>query len=168
MSDATPSPPSGSPPLILVAEDDHHHRFVLRRVFAAVGMEAELRFVSNGRELLGTLERCRSEPSDANPWPHLVLLDLHMPGMGGIETLEAMRADRTLRVLPVIVFSSSDHPHHIDQAYASGANAYLVKVGDFRELVRHLRGLSAFWLHAARLPRVPGGAHPRVPDNASP
>jgi two-component system response regulator len=93
----------------------------------------------------------------------LVLLDLHMPEMGGIETLNAMRADRALRALPVIVFSSSERPHHVDQAYASGANAYLVKAGDFGELVRHLRGMTAFWLQAARLPGVP----PAVPGDVS-
>jgi DNA-binding NarL/FixJ family response regulator len=78
-----------------------------------------------------------------------------------------MRADRSLRVLPVIVFSSSDQPRHVDQAYASGANAYLVKAGDFRELVRHLRGMSAFWLQAARLPRSPGPSQ-GGPDITSP
>ena len=60
-----------------------------------------------------------------------------------------------LRSVPAIVFSSSDQQHHVEQAYASGANAYLVKVGDFKELVQHLRGLVSFWLKVAKLPRPP-------------
>jgi two-component system, response regulator len=166
VSDAILSPSPVRRPLILAAENDPSHRFVTRRLFAAVGVEADLHFVSNGRELLDYLERCKAEPSDAHPWPHFVLLDLHMPEMGGIEALKAMRADGSLRVLPVIVFSSSDQPRHVDQAYASGANAYLVKAGNFRELVRHLRGMSTFWLEAARLPRVPGPSR-RAPDKTS-
>ena len=92
-----------------------------------------------------------------------------MPKMGGIDTLKAIRADRSLRALPAIIFSSSDQPHHIDQAYASGANAYLVKVGDFKELVRHLRGLVAFWLQSARLPGASGIYHsgPRLSGTLS-
>ena len=162
-------------PLILVAEDDPSHRFVLGRVFAAIGADARLQFVANGRELLDYLDGCRPAQGTAqgstqgtaqqiavaspNQWPHFVLLDLHMPKMGGIDTLKAIRADRSLRALPAIIFSSSDQPHHIDQAYASGANAYLVKVGDFKELVRHLRGLVAFWLQSARLPGASGIYH---------
>ena len=141
-------------PTILVAEDDELHRFVLRRVFRTAGLEADLRFVGDGQELLDYLERREPHADEqAAPWPDLVLVDLHMPRLGGIEALRAMRASPALHGVPTIVFSSSDQPHHIDAAYASGANAYLVKVGDFDELVGHLRGLVTFWLKSARLPR---------------
>ncbi len=153
------------PPVILVAEDDELHRFVLRRVFRTAGLDAELRFVGDGQELLDYLER-RDPHADeqASPWPDLVLVDLHMPRLGGIEALQAIRASPALHTVPAIVFSSSDQPHHIDRAYASGANAYLVKVGDFDELVSHLRGLVGFWLKAARLPRrMPTDIHGWLP-----
>ena len=141
-------------PTILVAEDDEAHRFVLRRVFRTAGFEADLRFVGDGQELLDYLHRrVPHDDEQASPWPDLVLVDLHMPRLGGIEALQAIRGSPALRTVPAIVFSSSDQPHHIDRAYASGANAYLVKVGDFDELVSHLRGLVSFWLKAARLPR---------------
>lgn len=145
-------------PTILVAEDNELHRFVLRRVFRTAGLDAELRFVGDGRELLDYLERREPHADEqASPWPDLVLVDLHMPRLGGIEALRAIRASPVLHAVPTIVFSSSDQPHHIDDAYASGANAYLVKVGDFDELVSHLRGLVSFWLKSARLPRRPPG-----------
>ncbi len=141
-------------PTILVAEDDEAHRFVLRRVFRTAGFEADLRFVGDGQELLDYLHRRGlHDDEQASPWPDLVLVDLHMPRLGGLEALQAIRGSPALRTVPAIVFSSSDQPHHIDNAYASGANAYLVKVGDFDELVSHLRGLVSFWLKAARLPR---------------
>ena len=146
----------GRHPIILVAENEPHHRFVLRRVFRTVELDVDLRFVNDGIELLAYLEQAGefAKPAAA-PWPDLVLMDLHMPRLDGIGALQAMRARRRLRTIPTIMFSSSNQPHHIDDAYASGANAYLVKVGDFRELVAHLRGMIAFWLKAARLPRPP-------------
>ncbi len=159
--------PEGSArlPTILVAEDDELHRFVLRRVFRTAGLDAELRFVGDGQELLDYLERREPHADEqASPWPDLVLVDLHMPRLGGIEALRAIRASPALHAVPTIVFSSSDQPHHIDRAYASGANAYLVKVGDFDELVGHLRGLVGFWLKAARLPRrLPTDIHGWLP-----
>ncbi len=153
---AADGPSRGRHPVILVAENEPHHRFVLRRVFRTVALDVELRFVSDGIELLDYLERAGefARPAAA-PWPDLVLMDLHMPRLDGIGALQTMRARRRLRTIPTIMFSSSNQPHHIDDAYASGANAYLVKVGDFQELVVHLRGMIAFWLKAARLPRPP-------------
>ncbi len=152
-------------PTVLVAEDDEAHRFVLRRVFRTAGFEVDLRFVGDGQELLDYLHRRPPHDDEqGSPWPDLVLVDLHMPRLGGLEALQALRASPALRTVPAIVFSSSDQPHHVDSAYASGANAYLVKVGDFDELVSHLRGLVSFWLKAARLPRrvqAQGGSWPQ-------
>lgn len=143
-------------PVILVAEDDQQHRFVLKRVFKAIDIEARLQFVNDGQDLIDYLEQAgRHATADAAPWPDLVLIDLHMPRLDGLGALQIMRARRHMRTVPTIVFSTSDKPHHIDSAYALGANAYLVKVADFKELVSHLRGMVAFWLRAARLPRKP-------------
>lgn len=143
-------------PVILVAEDDQQHRFVLKRVFKAIDIEAQLQFVNDGQDLLDYLELAgRHAEEGVAPWPDLVLIDLHMPRLDGLTALQIMRARHHMRTVPTIVFSTSDTPQHIDSAYASGANAYLVKVADFKELVSHLRGMVAFWLRAARLPRKP-------------
>ena len=163
MSNASPGGTGGlsaGGPTILVAENDEQHRFVLRRVFRAIGMGVELRFVNDGQALLDYLERAAGPVDPDTPWPQLVLVDLHMPRLDGIGALQAMRMRDRLRAMPTIVFSSSDQPHHVDQAYASGANAYLVKVGDFNQLVAHLRGMIGFWLEAARLPRRPNEMRP--------
>jgi len=139
-------------PVVLVAEDDADHRFVLQRLFSVLRVDVDLRFVTNGIEMLGYLRDCRLRPEGAAGWPRFILLDLHMPQMDGLEALRQMRADHALRSMPAVVFSSSNEPAQIERAYAAGANAYLVKVGDFRRLVSDLRGLAAFWLEAARVP----------------
>ena len=170
---STTTTTAGGGPTILVAENDEQHRFVLRRVFRAIAMGVELRFVNDGQALLDYLEQAADPDAPLEtPWPQLVLIDLHMPRLDGIGALQAMRMRDRLRAVPTIVFSSSDQPHHVDQAYASGANAYLVKVGDFNQLVTHLRGMIGFWLEAARLPRRPDemkpGTRPGFPGEADP
>ncbi|MGI4796363.1 MAG: response regulator [Janthinobacterium lividum] len=141
-------------PTVLVAENEEPHRFVLKRVFRRLGIEVRLQFVEDGQQLLDYLTRSGIyADTEKSPWPDLVLIDLHMPRLGGIEALEVMHASAALCIVPTIVFSSSNSPHHIDQAYASGANAYLVKAGDFNELATHLRAMMTFWLQVARLPR---------------
>jgi len=157
-----------APPLILVAENEENHRFILRRVFRTVGFDVRLHFVDDGQEMLDYLERTGAYTThEAAPWPDLVMVDLHMPRLDGLGALRAMRRSERLRMLPVIIFSSSDQPHHVDQAYASGANAYLVKVGDFDRLVSHLRGMLEFWLQTARLPRPPEGRLDTMPEQLS-
>ncbi|MGI4796697.1 MAG: response regulator [Janthinobacterium lividum] len=146
-------------PNLLIAENEEPHRFVLKRVFRRIGINVQLQFVDNGQQLLDYLTHSRiCVDAKTSPWPDLILLDLHMPRLGGIEVLNAMRASETFRSIPTIVFSSSDSPHHVSEAYASGANAYLVKVGDFDELVTHLQGMIVFWLQVSRLPSPPASA----------
>ncbi|MGI4796808.1 MAG: response regulator [Janthinobacterium lividum] len=146
-------------PVLLIAENEEPHRFVLKRVFRHLGSNVQLQFVDNGQQLLDYLTHSRiCADAKISPWPDLILLDLHMPQLGGIEVLNIMRGSKTFRPIPTIVFSSSDSPHHISEAYASGANAYLVKVGDFKELVTNLRRMTAFWLQVSRLPSPPAAA----------
>lgn len=157
---------SNGVPTLLVAENEEPHRFILKRVFRTIGLDVRLQFVENGQQLLDYLMRRHlyNDPK-ISPMPDLVLIDLHMPRLGGIEALKVMRATASLRTVPTVIFSSSDSPHHIDEAYASGANAYLVKVGNFRELVAHLRSMMEFWMKVAQLPQpIPDGAHSKGGD----
>lgn len=148
--------------LVLVAEDNEMHQMVLRRVMREVEKDAavrlDLEFVGDGEKLLARLRaaqtRRRDDGPDATPGiPDVVLLDLHMPNLSGLDVLKALAADESLRRIPVVVLSSSDQAHHVDEAYASGANAYLVKLGDHVELAAQMRRFSAFWLETAQLPR---------------
>lgn len=146
-------------PILLIAENEQPHRLVLKRVFRHLGINVQLQFVDDGQQLLDYLTHNRIyADAEISPWPDLILLDLHMPRLSGIEVLNAMRANKTFRSIPTIVFSSSDSPHHISEAYASGANAYLVKVGDFNELVERLQQMIVFWLQVSRLPSPPASA----------
>ena len=155
--DTSPEKPPAGARLrrILVAEDNEIHQLVLRRVMrdARPAAPPELAFVATGRALLDHLETI----GDDHPAPDVILLDLHMPGLSGMQTLQAIRENPRWRTIPVVILSSSDDGRHIDQAYLGGANAYLVKLGDRAELTEQMRRFADFWLDAALLPaRGPG------------
>jgi CheY-like chemotaxis protein len=145
--------------LVLFAEDDPEDRLLVRDAWERSKPENGLMFVSDGEELLDFLtgrERTSAAGSlhdaDRDRFPDLVMLDLNMPRKDGREALREMRADRMLRHVPVVVFSTSDADRDIAAAYRLGANSYLAKPDSFSGLVRVFQTLKAYWLEAARLP----------------
>ncbi len=78
--------------------------------------------------------------------PKLVLLDLHMPGLGGIDLLKIIRANKQLQHLPVVIFSSSSAPEDIENSYANGANSYVQKPTDFDEFAQALNSAVNYWV----------------------
>jgi two-component system response regulator len=142
-------------PTVLVAEDHQHDRFILSEVFARAGIRVDLRFVGDGEQLLDYLYRSGrfAAPAQA-PAPCFILLDLNMPRLDGRKTIRILRADPKLCHLPVIALSTSEHPQHIAEAYAIGANAYLIKPARIPDYVSKISALWQFWMHAATLPTL--------------
>lgn len=143
------------PPTVLVAEDHNHDKFILQEVFARAGIRADLRFVSDGEQMLDYLYRRGpfAGPGLA-PAPAFVLLDLNMPKLDGRKVIRILRADETLRHLPVIALSTSESPKHITEAYSIGINAYLVKPANIPDYVAKISSLWTFWMVTASLPAV--------------
>ena len=83
---------------------------------------------------------------DEQVYPALVLLDLKLPLLGGLDVLKALRGDPNGRANPVVVLTTSEMPSDISQAYAFGANAYVQKPMGFPALVNLVQALKAFWL----------------------
>jgi two-component system response regulator len=138
---------------VLVAEDSEFDRGLLRDAFAELDFKISLVFVGNGEELLCYLRQGTSAAAlSAKPLPALILMDLNMPRMKGLEALQALRGDALLRTLPVIVLSTSSNTKQIAQAYASGVNAYMTKPAQFDQLLDAMRKFGDFWLGVSRLP----------------
>jgi CheY-like chemotaxis protein len=89
--------------------------------------------------------------------PSLILLDLKMPCATGFEVLKWIRSRRELQQVPVIMLSGSELRDDIQQAYAAGANSYLIKPLGFEALVGLVKNISAVWLAGPPAPRAPGG-----------
>lgn len=77
----------------------------------------------------------------------LILLDYNLPGMSGMQLLDKIRSESSMKHTPVVVFSSSDDPHDIQNAYNHGANAYLVKPIGMANLKETIQTVCDFWLH---------------------
>lgn len=133
---------------ILIADDDEGEVHLLRRTFAKVGSSATIQFVTDGEEALAYL---KGEHPYANrklfPFPDLLLLDLKMPRMNGLEVLEAVRGHSLLKRLPVIVLTVSDRSKDIALALEAGANSVLVKPKSSKELAQLARAVQEYWLN---------------------
>lgn len=131
-------------PLAVVEDSDEDFEALSRVLRETTSREGVKRYVS-GEEALAGLQ-------GDDPRPALIILDLNLPGIRGMEVLEKLKADAALRIVPVIVLSGSSREEDVDAAYAAGANAYLSKPLDYTELRRIVISLHDFW----RIATLPG------------
>ncbi len=146
------------PTVVLYAEDDPDDQLLATMAYRDSGATGPLVFVRDGSEALEYLRRTgRHAGRDSTARPAIVLLDLNMPTMGGLETLEIMRADPKLSRVPVVILTTSGAVEDIDRCYEAGANSYVVKPSAFASLVRIFDRINGFWFQVSSLPReVPG------------
>jgi len=144
---------------LLLVEDSPVHQELTRRAVQACGMNVELHVVSDGVEALDYLHRRgRFVGDESSPRPDLILLDLNMPRMNGLELLDEIKRDPKLRMIPVNVLTTSDAHTDIAGCYDRGANAYLVKPDGYAEFKQLLAELGRFWLERTCLPRSNSGS----------
>ncbi len=138
---------------ILVVEDDPEDRQLVEKAVAISHCANELHFVEDGEEALDYLyyRGKYSDPASA-PRPGLLLLDLNLPKKNGREVLQEIKADPTMRALPVIVFSTSQAIEDIQACYDVGANSYISKPNTFVRLVKTLEALGQYWFGIVELP----------------
>ena len=144
---------------VLAAEDDPNDASLLRRAFTRAGVTAPLHFVRDGREAIDYL--LGVPPFDDRavyPLPTLVLLDLNMPRLSGLEVLAWLRREPSLVSLPVVILTSSWEVEDMRRANLLGATAYHVKPQDPDQLVSLVQFFAACWLHT----KLPSAAIPRL------
>jgi CheY-like chemotaxis protein len=144
---------SVQPVTILMAEDNDDDRLLTQEAMRAARLVNELRFVSNGVELLDYLQRSGpyAEPGSA-PWPGIILLDINMPMMDGLTALRRLKDDPSLRRIPVVMLTTSDDEHDILRSYNLGAASYVTKPVTFSSLVELVRTLEGYWTGIVTLP----------------
>ncbi len=111
------------------------------------GIPHELHLVVNGEQALRRLR-----PKDS--FPDLVLLDLNLPGVSGLEVLSTMKKDPKLRVIPVIILTNSTSPEDVNRCYSAYANAYVRKAIGFDAMAKTINTTGQFWFKTATLPVV--------------
>ena len=129
---------NGNKPILLV-EDDQVDVMIVRRAMKELKVLNGLQVAQNGEEALAYLR----DPTAAKPC--IILLDLNMPRMNGIEFLQARQADPTLNALPVVVLTSSSEERDMVQSYRLGVAGYMLKPVDYRQFVETMRVIDMYW-----------------------
>jgi CheY-like chemotaxis protein len=145
---------------ILVVDDSPVDVFLLREALKAFVRPCQIDWVRDGPSALDFLGRSGVHVDAQRP--HLILLDMNMPGMSGLETLRAIKSDPELSIIPAIMLSSSTSPSDVRLSYQSNANAYLQKPTSLENSARLLHAIEAFWMDLAVLPFDDMGAKTRV------
>ena len=130
-------------PTILLVEDNPDDEALTLRAFKKSDISNEVVVMRDGAEALAYLFPGNG---DAVPCPGLVLLDLNLPKVGGLEVLRKMQADARTRLIPVVVLTTSKQEEDILDSYRSGANAYVRKPVKFSDFADAVRALGVFWL----------------------
>ena len=124
---------------ILLVEDDQVDAMTVRRAFKELHVTNLLVHVENGEEALDHLRDSASER------PCIILLDLNMPKMGGIEFLQVVKHDESLKAIPAVVLTTSDEQQDKVESFNLGVAGYMAKPVDYQHFVEVMRSINTYW-----------------------
>ncbi|MBI3996349.1 MAG: response regulator [Candidatus Omnitrophica bacterium] len=137
---------------IMLVEDDEGHQLLIRENLRAGGIINELIEMRDGQEALDYLfRRGKYQDPAKSPRPGLILLDIKMPKMDGFGVLEKIKSDPQLRMIPILMLTSTDDQVEVNRCYALGANSYVVKPIRYEEFQDRVKSLGLF-LDIVRFP----------------
>lgn len=138
---------------ILLADDNPHDINFIEQALQQGGLLHNLHIVNNGQDALDFLSQI--PPYDNVPRPDLIILDLHMPVLNGLEVLEKIKTNQNLLSIPTVILTSSDAEQDISDAYQSHVNAYIVKPVDFNKFIDVVGKTKDFWFTIVKRPPSP-------------
>ncbi|MCY1077589.1 response regulator [Archangium lansingense] len=130
---------------ILLVEDSENDVTLILAAFAEAHLADKVVVANDGQEALDYLYRQGSHSGRPAENPAVVLLDLKLPRVDGLQVLGRMKSDPDLKLVPVVMFTSSREEVDLVRSYSLGANAYVIKPVSFLELESALEGLRVFW-----------------------
>ena len=152
-----PPPRGPAPPLdLLLIEDNPLEVELTVRPFRDLASESEIAVARDGEEALDFLfGRGAHRDRIGDPPPRLILLDIRLPKVDGLEVLRAVRTNPRTSMVPVVVLTSSDDPRELAQCYQLGANSCVQKPVHFDQLRSALQGVARYWLELNQPPPTP-------------
>ncbi|MDJ1179797.1 response regulator [Roseofilum sp. BLCC_M91] len=145
---------SSEPIHILLVEDSPSQAALMVQAFRKGSIEHQLHVVESGEQAIAFLHH--HEPYNHSPQPHIILLDIKLPTKSGLEVLAEIKADLSLRVIPVIMLSNSENEADILSSYQNYANCYLKKPSSFDQFQHLIHLVEQFWLTSVKLPPISG------------
>jgi CheY-like chemotaxis protein len=142
---------------LLIVEDSDEDYACFERIISRLSIFHTIYRCTSGDDALDFLRRTGNYTDRSQaPRPGMILLDLNLPGTDGREVLEEIKQDALLKMIPVVVFTTSDNPTDVDVCYRCGANGYVVKPIDIHNLTKTVQVIADYWLEANRLPSSAG------------
>jgi two-component system, response regulator len=135
---------------VLLADDNSTDAELTTRALEIGGVSKNIIWVQDGEAALNFVFRTGPFAGRATPNPRLMLLDLHMPKIDGLDVLERIKQDPRTRSIPVVIMSSSDQESDMQHSYSRYANSYIVKPVDFREFTDQVSSIGHYWMKVNR------------------
>lgn len=132
------------PPVILIAEDDEGHAILIRQNLSMAGVDNPIVHFRNGQAILDYLFQRGPGPVRESGRNYLVLLDIRMPKVDGVEVLRRIKEDPTLHPLPVIMLTTTDDAREVARCHEFGCSIYLQKPVDYEKFAEAMRRLGLF------------------------
>jgi DNA-binding response OmpR family regulator len=129
----------------LLVEDDQNDVELIMTGLAENNLANEVTAVRDGEEALDYLSYRGKFAGRADGYPAVVLLDLKLPKISGLEVLRRMKTDEKLKCIPVVILTSSKEDQDIIEGYRLGANSYVVKPVDFHEFIDAIKRIGVYW-----------------------
>jgi len=142
--------PSNRKLSVLLVEDNLDDVLITKRAWKKGRINSELHVVYDGEEALDFLNK-RGKYSEA-PNVSLVLLDLKMPRMNGLEVLQNIKSDKVLKKIPIVMLTTSNRNEDIEKAYEYGCNGYIVKPVSYDNFIKAVHKIEDFWLELSVSP----------------
>jgi len=141
--------------IILVAEDDEGHANLIKKNLKRAGIINEILLFIDGQEILNFLFRKGDGPHRKSGEAYILLLDIRMPKIDGVQVLEQIKTDPGLKRLPVIMITTTDDPREIGNCHEMGCSNYITKPIDYEKFVNAIRQLGLF-LSVVQVPIING------------
>ncbi len=140
--------------VVIIAEDDPDDRLLIQDAIQEASQQpVDVFFVQDGAEMLDYLyHRGKYQKENSAPHPELVLLDLNMPKIGGMEVLGEIKRDPSLRTIPVVVLTTSREPAHVSRSFVLGGNGFVTKPDSYQQLVELMQNIQKYWFKTVELP----------------
>jgi two-component system, response regulator len=146
---------SGRPITILMADDDEDDRDLARDALEGTRLAERMEFVIDGQDLIDYLRHDGAYVGAVAPRPSIILLDLNMPRKDGREALAELKADESLRQIPVVILTTSNDELDVRNAYDLGASSYITKPVTHGQLIEVMQSIAHYWSGIVQLPDTP-------------